>query len=44
MRKGFVGPSGAVQAVSDSRRPLLLLFLHFNGSVPKTTEGHVIGF
>ena len=27
--KLYIGPSGAVQTVSDSRRPLFLLFFHF---------------
>ena len=50
----YFGPSGAVQTVSDSRRPLFCIFFFFLFSssyccflvtaVAKTPEGVVVGF
>ena len=44
---GFtIGPSGAVQTVSDSRRPLFSIFFFFLvvTAFAKTPEGVVVGF
>jgi hypothetical protein len=42
----YFGPSGAVQTVSDTRRPLFCIFFHFLvlAAVAKTPEGVALGF